>query len=61
MGGRARASWLELESARSSDEGLLESEGVGGVSPSWEMWTSMLGEWAAAEEEEEEAVDDEVA
>ncbi len=59
VGGRANASWLELESTASSDEGLRESEAVGGVSPSWDMWASMLGDWAA--EDDEEADDDEVA
>lgn len=63
MGGRANASWLswlELDSAASSDDGLRDSEaeGAGGVSPSWEMWTLVLGDCSA---EEEDPADDEVA
>jgi hypothetical protein len=61
VGGRATASWLELESTASSDEGLLdlEGDGAGGVSPSWDMCASTLGDCAA--EGEVEVDDDEVA
>jgi len=59
VGGRANVSGAELESTATCGDGLPEPEGVGGVSPSLETWTSKSGDWRGVDGEE--ADDDEVA
>ena len=60
VGGSANASWLELESPASSDDGLRDSEceGIEGASPSWEMCGPVFR--GSVEEDEPDEAEEEV-